>query len=150
MEEIIHAFGIDGRLIVIQIVNFAILAGALWYFLYTPVLTLLKQREEKIKKGIEDAEEAERLLAQSEKTKSELLTEARKNAEHIVNQAQIHADVKASEIIDVAEAHAAHMIDSAEKHVDELRKQALKASEADIARAAILAAEKVMNEKMNV
>jgi len=29
MEEILHAFGIDGRLIVIQILNFGILAFAL-------------------------------------------------------------------------------------------------------------------------
>jgi F0F1-type ATP synthase membrane subunit b/b' len=57
MEEIIHAFGIDQRLIIIQIVNFAILAGALGYFLYTPVLRLLREREEKIAQGLKDAEE---------------------------------------------------------------------------------------------
>ena len=58
MEEIIHAFGIDWRLIVIQMFNFAVLAGALWYFLYTPVLTILSDREAKLKKGVEDVPQA--------------------------------------------------------------------------------------------
>ncbi len=148
MEEIIHAFGIDWRLIVIQMFNFVVLAIALWYFLYTPILKVLNERQEKIKKGILDAEEAERARLEADNEKAIVLREARKSAEHIVNQAQIHADIKGGEIIDVAEAHAARMIDSAEKQVDELKKQALKASEAEIAKAAILAAEKILNDRV--
>ena len=69
MEEILHAFGIDWRLILIQVVNFGILAGALWYFLYTPVLKILNDREEKIRKGIEYAEAAQETRAEAGTTK---------------------------------------------------------------------------------
>jgi F0F1-type ATP synthase membrane subunit b/b' len=48
MEAIVEAFGIDAHLIIVQIVNFAILMAALGYFLYTPILNLLRDREEKI------------------------------------------------------------------------------------------------------
>lgn len=147
MEEIIHAFGIDWRLIVIQMVNFAVLGGALWYFLYTPVFSILKEREEKIKKGVLDAAEAERVRSEARDEKSRILKDARTDAEHIVNQAQIHADAKGSEIINEAEAHAARMIDSAKGQVEELKNQARKASEAEIAAAAILAAETILNER---
>ena len=50
MEEIIKAFGIDGRLIVIQIVNFTILMSILGYFLYTPILNLLRNVKRKLPK----------------------------------------------------------------------------------------------------
>ena len=36
--------------------------AALTYLLYKPVLKLLKEREEKIAKGVKDAEEAEKAL----------------------------------------------------------------------------------------
>ena len=49
MQEILTAFGIDWRLIVIQVFNFAMLAYVLWYFLYTPVLKLLAEREENVR-----------------------------------------------------------------------------------------------------
>ena len=104
MEEIIHAFGIDWRLIVIQMFNFAVLAGALWYFLYTPVLGILKEREAKLKKGVEDAEEvtilneaavrAERALADAAQKAEEIKARAHKESEAEIAQLAILAAEK--------------------------------------------------------
>lgn len=38
MDQLIQAFGIDAKLITVQIINFGILLAALTYFLYKPVL----------------------------------------------------------------------------------------------------------------
>ncbi len=77
MEEIIHAFGIDWRLIVIQIFNFALLVAALWYFLYTPILKILEERESKLKQGVLDAEKAATARSEADTEKSVVLKEAR-------------------------------------------------------------------------
>ena len=58
MEQLIQAFGIDARLILIQVVNFGLLMAALTYLLYKPVLKMLHDRQEKIAQGLKDAEEA--------------------------------------------------------------------------------------------
>ncbi|HMA79010.1 MAG TPA: hypothetical protein VKP88_07860, partial [Candidatus Paceibacterota bacterium] len=58
MEQLIQAFGIDTRLIVVQIINFGLLLALLSYFLYRPILNLLEEREAKITQGIKDAEAA--------------------------------------------------------------------------------------------
>ncbi len=147
MEEILHAFGIDGRLIVIQIFNFAILAAALWYFLYTPVLKLLGEREAKIKKGIEDAEKAELARNEADAEKKHILSLAHKEAEEIATRATTHADAKAQEIVSEAHAKSATVLENASARAEELKLQAKKESEAEIAKVAILAAEKILQEK---
>ena len=58
MEQLIHAFGIDARLILLQVINFGLLMAVLSYLLYKPVLKVLAERQEKIAQGVKDAEEA--------------------------------------------------------------------------------------------
>ncbi len=147
MEDIINAFGIDGRLIVIQIVNFAILMAALGYFLYNPLLNLLREREEKIVAGIKDAEAAAIAKASAETEKAAVLTAAHTEAVAVNARAKSAADVKAAEIVSAAETAAAVAKAKAATEAEELKAAAIKASEAEIAKTAILAAEKILREK---
>lgn len=147
MEEIVHAFGIDWRLIVIQMFNFALLLGALWYFLYTPILKLLEAREAKIKQGVTDAENAARSLKEADTAKSAILKEARGEAETIVAIAKTHAEEKGAHIVNEAEAKALRMLEDAKARGEEDRKEAKRASEAEIAQAAILAAEAILKKQ---
>jgi F-type H+-transporting ATPase subunit b len=146
MEEIVHAFGIDWRLIAIQMFNFAILMGALWYFLYTPVLKILNDREEKLKQGVEDAHKAKEARKNADEEKSVILKEARVEAEGIVLTAKNHAEDKGKDIVTEAETKAARIIEDAKTRARETEEAARKASEADIAKAAILAAEAVLRK----
>ena len=123
MEDIIQKFGIDGKLIVIQIINFTVLVGLLSYFLYKPLLKVLADREEKIAAGIADAEEAGKARATT------------------------HASEKASEITMSAEEKANAILRQAEARGEDIKSQAHKDSEAEIAKLAVLAAEKVLAQK---
>ena len=106
MEAIINAFGIDVHLIIVQIINFTILMVALGYFLYTPVLNLLREREEKITAGIRDAEAAAVAKASAEAEKAVVLTEAHHAAAEVNNRAKAAAEVTGAEIVAAAEAVA--------------------------------------------
>lgn len=147
MEEIIHAFGIDGRLIVIQMFNFALLMGALWYFLYTPILRILREREEKVKQGVIDAEKAAHSLKDADTEKARLVKEARVEAEGIVVNAKSHAEEKSASIVHDAEHKAERLIEDAKLRAEEAMARARKASEAEVAQAAILAAEAILKHK---
>ncbi len=148
MQEIVHAFGIDWRLIVIQVFNFAILAGALWYFLYTPVLKLIADRESKIKKGVLDAEKAEAALKDADAEKTKILKEAHGEAGMIVARGTERAEEKTKTIEHESADKIAKQIAEAKNQAEELKAQALKASEGEIAKVAMLAAEKILNEKL--
>lgn len=144
MEAIIAAFGIDVHLIIIQIINFTILMVALGYFLYTPVLNLLREREEKIAAGIRDAEAAAVAKASAEAEKAEVLTEAHHAAAEVNNRAKAAAEVTGAEIVAAAEAVAQAAKAKAVVEAEQLKAAAIKASEAEIAKTAILAAEKIL------
>ncbi len=147
MEQLIHAFGIDIRLITIQMINFVVLLGLLSYFLYKPVFNLLAQREETIKKGIADAEEAAQAKALATQEKQEVLTAAQKEAGEITARAEGFGKERTEVMLKEAAEKAAHAIKDAEAKSALLKAQAIKESEAEIARLAILAAEKVLQEK---
>lgn len=147
MEAIINAFGIDARLIVVQVINFVILMAALGYFLYTPILNLLRDREEKIVAGIKDAEAAAAAKASAGVEKAAVLTAAHLAAAEVNTRAKSAADVIAATIMADAETVAQAAKAKAVIEVEQLKAAAIKASEAEIAKTAILAAEKILREK---
>lgn len=106
MENIIATFGIDTRLIIIQIINFSIVMGLLWYFLYTPVLNLLQSREQKIATGIKDAEEANQAKEKALEEKKTIIALANKEAEAMAGRAKEHASQKGDEIVADAQKKA--------------------------------------------
>jgi F-type H+-transporting ATPase subunit b len=147
MEQLIHAFGIDARLILLQVVNFGLLMAALTYFLYKPVLKVLKDREEKIAQGIRDAEEAGKARSSAEEEKKGILTAANKEAQAMEARATEHAATKADQIVSDAHKKAEQVIKDAGDRSSEIKAQVLKETEAEIAKLAVLAAEKVLKER---
>jgi len=147
MDQLISAFGIDVNLIIIQIVNFAILAGFLWYFLYEPVLKMLNTREEKITQGIADAENAALALAKAEEEKAGILTKAHESAKEVANRAKTEADNSAAAILAEARKKAEVAVLEAKKEAELLQAKIKKETEAEITKTAILAAEKILREK---
>lgn len=149
MEEVVKAFGIDLRLIIIQLVNFALLAGALGYFLYQPVLKLLREREEKIAQGLSDAEAAANAKAEAQAEKQALLSVAHHEATEVANRAKQAASTQSSEIINLAQEKANSVIKEAEVKSEQLKQQALSESEKEVAKLAILATEKLLKQSAN-
>lgn len=147
MDQIINAFGIDVRLIIIQLVNFFILMGALGYFLYNPILNLLKAREEKIAQGIADAEAAATARANAETEKADILTAAHQSADEVSKRAKLVADEKAEVILVEARAKAEAAERESVKNAERMREQIKQEAEAEIAKTAILATEKLLRER---
>ena len=147
MDQLIHAFGIDAKLIFIQIFNFGILMALLTYFLYKPVLNMLATREEKITQGIRDAEDAAKAKASADQEKKDILSAAHKDAEAVGSKAKTYADEKADAIVAEANTKADNVLKAAEAKSVEMKEQARKDSEAEVAKLAVLAAEKVLQAK---
>lgn len=146
MESLIAAFGIDVRLITIQVINFVVLAGLLSYFLYKPLLRLLSEREEKIRQGLEDADNAGKALAGAEAEKRRILTDAERAAAEIEARAEAYARERGAKIVAAADETAAEKVRLAEARASVLQAEALRQSEAEVAKAAVLAAEEILRK----
>jgi F-type H+-transporting ATPase subunit b len=149
MADLLQSFGVDARLLIIQAVNFAVLLGALTYFLYKPVLKVLDERREKIAQGVADAQKASEELADASKTAEGIVSTATDSAEQILSTSKDAAMQKGKELIDEAQARSERIEADAQAKAAEAAKRALDGSNEQIARTAILAAERLLKKKLN-
>lgn len=82
--EIIQEFGIDWPLLVAQIINFLIILYVLKRFAYKPILAVLQNRQKTIRKGLKDADEAQRLLEKATEREKEILRKAQAEAKKLL------------------------------------------------------------------
>jgi F-type H+-transporting ATPase subunit b len=144
MDSLLDAFGINGKLLLAQLVNFGVLFAALTWLLYKPVMKTLDERRAKIAKGVEDAEAASLKLAAADAEAEKAVKAAETEAEGIVAMARDAAGAEKARIVKEADARAAQIAADADARAKEAAAKALRESEKEIARLAILAAEKAV------
>lgn len=127
--------------------NFGVLLFVLWYFLYTPILKILNERHEKVKRGVADAEAAEETLKKAEASQNEIVAEAHHHSADIVEKAKKRAEEEKEDILKEAEERAGTIVANAEKLGIERADKIMTDAEKEIAQTAILAAEKMIIEK---
>lgn len=149
MNEILGVFGINWKLLLVQAFNFGVLVLALWYFLYRPVIAMLEKRRKVVEKGVKDAEKSEKRLEEIEGERDDIIAEATTEGSKIVGDAKERGDEKASEIVGDANARAEHILTDANARAEEAKEKAMRESKDEIAGAAILAAEKVLRDKLS-
>lgn len=147
MDALFAAFGIDWHLLLIQAVNFGVLLLVLTYFLYKPILRIIDERRDRVAEGVRVAQEATRTLQDAKVEGETLIGTAGREAEALVAAARSRADEKGSEILRAAEERADRVMKEAAARAEEAQRQAMAESSKEIARAAMLAAEKILREK---
>jgi len=147
MSALFETFGIDWHLLLIQAVNFGLLLVALSYFLYKPVLRIIDERREKVAEGVRLAESATRRLAEANEEGDKLVGEAAKKAEVLAASSRASAEQKGVGILKDAQTRAEAVLAEAQVRAEEVKRQTIASSEREIARAAMLAAEKLLREK---
>jgi len=146
MDQLLDAFGIDWKLLIAQMVNFGVLLVALWFFLYKPVMKTLDERAKKIAQGVEDAERATEKLAGADAEAAKVVATADEKATGIVANARTAAKEEASTIVKSAEERADRIAKDADARAKEAAAKALLEADKEIARLAVLAAEKAMRK----
>lgn len=147
MGDLFAAFGLDWKLLIIQVVNFSVLLLILWKFLYTPVLRMIDQRRGTIAEAVKKAEAADRRLAEADEEGKTIVADAGKEAEGLVAAGRSRATQEGVEILKRTQEKADQLLAEAHARAEEAKRQAMAAGEKEIARAAMLAAEKILREK---
>lgn len=147
--KLITALGLDFRILLAQLVNFAILVFVLWRFAYKPVFNILEERRKKVNKGIEDSEEAARRLSEADEHKKKVIAEARQEANGIIEEAKKKAEVRYQEIIDKSRADIQVIIEDEKEKIAAERNNAIKNIKAETAEMVSLALSRVLEEKID-
>jgi len=149
MEGLIQTFHIDIKLVLAQAVNFTIVLLVLYKFAYKPVLGTLNDRTNRIEKGLRDAEEAKTKLEEMTIKEKEVLFEAKKEAQEIIKNAEAIAVKDAERILFEAKDQSDKMIAEAKAQLDQEKGKILAEVKAEIGDLVVLAAEKIIIEKID-
>ncbi len=121
--EIFETFGIDGLIVLAQIVNFVIILLILKKFAYKPIFNILKKREDLIKDTVERAEEQKKALERTEAEEKKIVKKANESASQIVKDAKEQAATIRKEAQEKAKNEAAKMIIDAKAQIEIERKE---------------------------
>jgi F-type H+-transporting ATPase subunit b len=143
------AFGVDVFKLAFQIINFLLILYLLNRFLFRRVLALLDERQERIAKGLEDAEAAarDRELARAEREAA--LDEARKEAQAMIARATKIAEDSRAEIVAAAKAEAEKVAARAAAEITAEKERAIGELRTHVADMALQAAGKLVRSEMN-
>jgi len=149
MEELIKTFHVDVKLIIAQLVNFAIVLFVLKRYAYGPMLKLMTERSEKIEAGIKNAENAGAKLAEITEKEKAVLVDARKQAQEIVAKAEAVALKNKDEIIIEAKAQSEKILSDSAKKIEQEKNQMMQEVKGQLAELVVAATGKIIDEKMN-
>ena len=147
MDQIIDKFGIDWKIFSAEILNFLILLAILSLVFYKKIFSIIEERQKKIDEGLTRAEEADKIVAEAENKKVEIISEARKEAEEKVLKSVEIGKNKKEDIIQKAKNESERIVDSARKSGLEEKEKIISSSKEDIAKMIVLGAEKVLAQK---
>lgn len=85
MDSIISTFHIDWKIIVAQVINFAVVFLVLYYFAFKPLRKMMDERNSEITKGLSDAKMNAEMLVSTQTDYEAKLAEARKQANKLVS-----------------------------------------------------------------
>lgn len=109
--------GIEPSLLLAQIINFSIIVFVLTKFLYKPILAMLEKRKKLIEENLARSEflrlEEEKMQIRKEK----LLSEARKEARAILEEAKKQATQTEHEIVLAAHREASEINEKAKREI---------------------------------
>ncbi len=147
--ELLHKLGIDWKLLIAQIVNFAILLFVLYKFVYKPVLDLLEKRSKTIEKGIRDAKESEERLVKIEKMREERMAQAEKEIGRLLGQAKSDAEAMKKDIVEAANAQAEDLLRRAKIQMTEEKEKMIQDVKSEVTMFIVQATGKLLEREFS-
>ncbi|MBI2990166.1 MAG: F0F1 ATP synthase subunit B [Candidatus Magasanikbacteria bacterium] len=141
------SLGLDLKLFIAQLINFAIVLFILWKFVFKPVASKLSERTEKIEKALKNAD----LMSKEKESfgvwKKQEMVETKKQAAEIIAVARVEAEgAKEQALFDTKEEQK-KLVAQAKVLIEKEKDKALREAKSEIGEMVILATEKLLGQK---
>ena len=127
MNALLDQLGINGGLFLSQAVNFFILLVVLTFFVYKPLMKVVKERSAKIKEGLDKADEADKRLKEIDVIGKEKIKIAEQESIEIIKKTQEKAKILGDSLIQGAENHQKELMEQIKKNTQRAQEEANKA-----------------------
>jgi F-type H+-transporting ATPase subunit b len=140
---------IDWKILIGQLINFAILFFLLKQFVYGPFMAMVKKRREKIEEGVNKSIEAEEKLAKLLDTKQKMEADNEAKRKEIISGADEEAKKRLVVANEKAEQERAVILSKAEKEASALKEKEKEQTRQETIDNAFALAEKLLAEKID-
>jgi F-type H+-transporting ATPase subunit b len=135
--------------LIAEAVAFLLMVGVLWRWVYPIVIRMAEQRERAIEAGLQQAQEAEKRLADVRVEVEKLLDQARVQAREISDRAHREAAAEADELRSKARREAKILSDQARVDIISERDRALRELRTQVGALVVAAAARVLGDAMD-
>jgi len=141
-------FGLDIKLFIAQLINFAIVLFVLWKWVFKPVAKAMTERTAKIEKSLADAKQITEDKETFETWKNAEISKVRTEAAQIITEAKTEAETTRQEILDKAKQEQAALIAQTQIRLEQEQQKALSAAKEQLADIVVTATEKIIKDKL--
>jgi F-type H+-transporting ATPase subunit b len=149
ITQIAENFGLDGRILFFQVINFVIVAFVLYRFAFKPILETIEARKKEISDGLKFAEDSKAKLADSEKQHAATLQKAQQEAQAIAATARESAKAYLDKQTQEASAKTEEMISKAKEAIELERKKMLTEVREEVTRLVVETSSKVLSRELS-
>ena len=143
------ALGVSVPGLLAQFINFILLLLILRAIAYKPILRMLDQRSERIRESMERAEAVKLQAARTEEEFARRLTDARREGQEIITQAEKIADRLRQEEMDKTRQEVEQLRAKALEDIDRERERAVTELRRQVADLALFAAGRVVGRSLD-
>lgn len=147
--ELLQKLGVDWKLLIAQIVNFTVLLTVLTLFVYRPLLRLIDERRERIRKSMEDAEKIAHEKEELMKARQEALRKIDQECGAFLEKAKNDAERLKAEILQAADREAKNILTKGHEQLRSERAQALQDMQKSLAAAILQMTEKILEREFS-
>lgn len=147
--DILNEFGINPLLLAAQVVNFLILLWILNKFLYKPVMKVLEERRKRIEDSLNNAQEIEKRLEETNVKADEILAKASSEGQKIIDDAKSQANQIVEDAKVQAEIVSQKILAGARVQIEVERENMRWELQKELSRLVVLIVQKVTGKMLN-
>ena len=139
----------DPGLFIWTILTFLILLGLLAKFAWNPLLRALEERQETIRKSLDDAERTKQELERVQQESAQIVAEARAEAQTIVSRSRAEAETVREDLKRKAKEEAAGLVKNAERQIQQETARAVQEIRREVVDLSLAVASKLIKKNLS-
>lgn len=141
--------GINLKLFIAQLINFAIILLVLWKWAWKPILKVLDDRAKRVEQSVRDAKRIEEEMKALDKKRNDFLREAEQKAQTVVVEAERMAAAHRVAESEKTKAEVSKLLERGKTELAHEKEQMVRAARAELAEVVVAATEKILTEKLD-
>ncbi len=145
----IGTLGLNAKLFIAQIINFAVIVFVLKKWAYGPLVRMMDERSTRIAEGVANAQRAEEAVRKTEEDRATIVLAAKKEGKQVMDAARAAGDERKQAMIVEAKAEVEKIVRDAKTAIARERETMVAEVRAHVADLVVTAAERILSEKLD-